>query len=129
MLKRLILVVDDQESMRMLVCGALRALGFTQIVAAANGSEALKAMRERTIDLVLMDVEMPVLNGFETLKAMREDAALASIPVVMVTSRADAAFVSSIKPLQVSGYLVKPVTGAALKSCIDRVPARGGAAA
>jgi two-component system, chemotaxis family, chemotaxis protein CheY len=129
MSQRRILVVDDQESMRMLVCGALRALGYTQIVAAANGKDALKAMRERTIDLVLMDVEMPVLNGFETLKAMREDPALARIPVVMVTSRADSAFVSSIKPLNVSGYLVKPVTGAALKMCIDRVPARGGAAA
>jgi len=129
MLQRRILVVDDQESMRMLVCSALRSLGFTQIATAANGSDALKALREQAIDLVLMDVEMPVLNGFQALKAMREDAALARIPVVMVTSRADAAFVSSIKPLFVSGYLVKPVTGAALKMCIDRVPARAGAAA
>ncbi|MEZ5995551.1 MAG: response regulator [Hyphomonadaceae bacterium] len=119
-----LLVVDDQESMRLLICSALRALGYTQVLTAVNGAEALKIVRGRLIDLVLLDVEMPVLNGFETLKAMREEAELAKVPVIMVTARADASFVRAIMPMQVSGYLVKPVTGAALKACIDRVLAR-----
>lgn len=109
----------------MLLCSALRAIGYTQIVAAADGAEALRQARGRLIDLVLMDVEMPVMNGFDALKAMRAEPELAAMPVIMVTARADAKFVQTIRPLNVAGYLIKPVTGVALKACIDRAFARG----
>jgi YesN/AraC family two-component response regulator len=87
---------------------------------AVNGADALKIARERLIDLVLLDVEMPVMNGFETLKALRETAGLSALRIIMVTGRADANFVRAIAPLRPSGYLVKPVTAVAIKNAIDR---------
>lgn len=119
-----ILVVDDQESMRLLLCSALRALGYAEVLTAVNGVEALKIARGRIIDLVLLDVEMPLMNGFETLKAMREDPDLGTLRIIMVTGRADANFVRAIAPLRPSGYLVKPVTAVAIKAAIDRAFAR-----
>ena len=115
-----ILVVDDQESMRLLLCSALRALGYAEVLTAVNGAEALKIARGRIIDLVLLDVEMPVMNGFDTLKAMREDVDLSALRIIMVTGRADSNFVRAIAPLRPSGYLVKPVTAVAIKAAIDR---------
>jgi two-component system chemotaxis response regulator CheY len=115
-----ILVVDDQDSMRMLLCSALRALGHPDIVTAANGAEGLTMLRGRLIDLVLLDVEMPVMGGFEMLTELRADPKLQATPVIMVTARADAGFVQAIQPLNVLGYLVKPVTAAALRSCMAR---------
>ena len=119
-----ILVADDQDSMRQLLCSALRALGYTEVVTAGDGRQALKILRGRMIDVVLLDVEMPVLDGFETLTEMRADPNLAAIPVIMVTSRADVAFVRQIMPLQLAGYLVKPATGAALQTCLTRAFAK-----
>ena len=116
-----ILVVDDQDSMRQLLCSALRALGYTEVITAANGSEALKILRGRMIDAVLLDVEMPVMGGLECLRAIRDDPKLVDMPVAMVTARADERFVGAIRPLEPRGYLVKPVTAATLKSCLDRI--------
>lgn len=104
----------------MLLCSALRGLGHNDIVVAHDGRQALKILHGRMIDLVLLDVEMPVLGGFETLQEMRADSELARIPVVMVTARADAAFVSSLRALDIAGYLIKPVTAAAIKTAIAR---------
>jgi two-component system chemotaxis response regulator CheY len=117
---RPLLVVEDQESMRQLILSALRGLGFVDILTAQNGHEALRMLRGRPIALTFLDVEMPVMGGFDTLKEIRADKELAKAPVVMVTSRADAPFIRAIMPLGVSGYLVKPVTAAALKATIDR---------
>lgn len=116
-----VLVVDDQDSMRQLLCSALRALGYTEIVTAADGAEALKFLRGRMIDVMLLDVEMPVMGGFECLRTVRADPQLAATLVVMVTARADEGFVNAIRPLGLRGYLVKPVTAAALKCCLERI--------
>lgn len=118
-----ILVVEDQDSMRMLLCSALRALGHPDIITATNGVEALKILRGRMIDLVLLDVEMPVMGGLAMLTEVRADPKLRDTPVIMVTARADAGFVQAIQPLGVTGYLVKPVTAAALRACMARVAA------
>jgi two-component system chemotaxis response regulator CheY len=115
-----ILVVEDQDSMRMLLCSALRALGCPDVVTASNGVEGLRILRGRMINLVLLDVEMPVMGGFEMLSEVRADPKLQATPVIMVTARADAGFVQAIQPLGVLGYLVKPVTAAALRTCMAR---------
>lgn len=114
-----ILVVDDMESMRALLCAGLRGLGYSDIATAADGEEALSRLRVRTCDLVLLDAEMPRLNGLETLSVIRADPGLRGVAVIMVTGRADAAFVGKLAELGVNGYLVKPVTAATLGARID----------
>ena len=66
-----ILVVDDNEGIRRMLQSALRALNF-EVRAAGSGDEALDLFRRHTIDLVLLDVQMPVMDGPETLARLRQ---------------------------------------------------------
>jgi|CXWL01.1.fsa_nt_gi two-component system chemotaxis response regulator CheY len=116
-----ILVVDDQESMRQLLCMSLRNLGVQKIHQAEDGVGALAQLRARPIDLVLLDAEMPRMTGVETLTAMRADNALRTIPVIMVTGRADVEFVQSAARLGIDGYLIKPVSASALGVRIEAI--------
>jgi len=80
-----ILVVDDSLTTRTLEKSILEAHGY-QVRVAVDGVEALAALREERVDLVIADVEMPRLNGFGLLEAMKKDESLARIPVIIVTS-------------------------------------------
>ncbi|MDB5751951.1 MAG: sensor hybrid histidine kinase [Ramlibacter sp.] len=81
-----IVVADDNADMREYVARLLGARW--EVVTAANGEEALAAIRARKPGLVLTDVMMPLLDGFGLLRAVRADAALADVPVVMLSARA-----------------------------------------
>ncbi len=114
-----VLVVDDQKSMRQLICTSLRGLGVVHIQNAEDGAMALAALRSRPFDLVLLDAEMPRLNGLETLAAVRGEERLRSLKVIMVTGRADVEFIQQAAKLGIDGYLVKPVSSNALAARID----------
>jgi two-component system chemotaxis response regulator CheY len=113
-----VLVIDDQPSMQMLLSMSLRSMGIRGVSTAADGVEALDAMRRKTPDLVLLDMEMPRMGGLETLQAIREDEALRHLQVIVVTGLADAGVVKETQALGISGYLVKPLSAEALKSRI-----------
>lgn len=116
-----VLVVDDQDSMRQLLCASLRTLGVNQVTTAEDGEKAVAQLRAKSIDLVLMDSEMPRMTGAEALMIIRNDQKLRATPVIMVTGRADAEFVQRAAKLGIDGYLVKPVSAAALAARIDVV--------
>src|SRR5436190_276665 len=82
--RRTILVTDDSGANRDLLCGQLSTLGFWT-EAATNGEEAVRAARRLKPDLILMDVEMPVMNGHDACKRLKADPATAEIPVLMMT--------------------------------------------
>lgn len=119
-----ILVVDDMETMRALICAGLRGLGFTQIACAADGEAALVHLRSHLVDLVLLDAEMPRLNGLDTLRAIRSQPRFSNLVVIMVTGRADAGFIQQLALLKVDGYLVKPIAAVTLGARIDAALSR-----
>ncbi|MET8979990.1 response regulator transcription factor [Streptomyces sp. NPDC004539] len=86
------MVVDDEPTVRELLCAALRHAGFT-VTAAATGGEALEGARTASPDLVLLDVMLPDMDGFEVIRRLREAYAPAAggrgghIPVVFLTAR------------------------------------------
>src|SRR5436853_6134178 len=82
--RRTILVTDDSSANRDLLCGQLSTLGFWT-EAATNGEEAIHSAKRLKPDLIVMDVEMPVMNGHEACKRLRSDPATAEIPVLMMT--------------------------------------------
>src|SRR5437764_15370513 len=82
--RRTILVTDDNGANRDLLCGQLSTLGFWT-EAATNGEEAIRAAKRLKPDLILMDVEMPVMNGHQACKQLKSDRATADIPVLMIT--------------------------------------------
>ena len=83
----LVLLVEDNEVNQYLVRFLLEHAGFT-VVSANNGLEALEQARARKPDLILMDIQMPVMDGYEATRQLKADAALQSVPVVALTAYA-----------------------------------------
>lgn len=82
----LILVVDDEPSVRDLISDALNLAGYNSI-SAAHGLEALTKLRENQIDLMILDINMPNMDGYEVLQRMREQGSRK--PVIVLTARLD----------------------------------------
>src|SRR5262245_17153761 len=84
-----ILVVDDVAENRELLCRRLQRLGIAQIEQAANGVEALAAIKAKSYDLVLLDIMMPELDGFGVLTALKEQGRINDLPVVVVSAMSE----------------------------------------
>ncbi|HET7874873.1 MAG TPA: SpoIIE family protein phosphatase [Methylomirabilota bacterium] len=85
-----ILVVDDDADISTIISVTLRRAGY-EVVTAADGMEAIEAIRRQPPDLVLLDVMMPRVDGFETLRRIREHGPSAQVPVIMLTAKAQLA--------------------------------------
>jgi len=110
------LVVDDFSTMRRIISGLVRELGFRKIQEAENGQLALRALEIASesgepIHFVLSDVNMPVMNGFQLLEALRakpENDPLRKVPVLLVTAEGRKEDIVRAAQLGASGYIVKP---------------------
>lgn len=110
-----VLVVDDSAAIRRVLRRSLEAAGY-RVDEAPDGRAALSACRERPHDLVLLDLDMPVLDGMGTLAAMQDDPDLASVPVVFLTARLDPVDAAAGLDLGAADYLRKPCDSAELVS-------------
>ncbi len=82
-----ILVVEDQEDNRQIVRDLLTTTDY-EVMEAENGEEALAAVAKQRPDLILMDIQLPVMDGYEATRRLKADPALRAIPVIAVTSYA-----------------------------------------
>lgn len=122
-----ILVVDDQEFIRNLVCQLLKRLGCASILEACDGAGALDLLAASTPDLVLCDIKMQPIDGLEFLRKVRagEDAVRnPHVPIVFLTSDSDRGTVLAAIQSNVDGYLIKPVSPNDLKAKIVAVMSR-----
>jgi len=115
-----ILVVDDSTSMRQMVKFALQTSGH-EIVEAADGSAGLTAARQGTFDLVLTDVNMPIMNGIELAKELRKLPAFKFTPILMLTTESDTSKKMEGKAAGVTGWIVKPFQPAKLISTVNKI--------
>jgi DNA-binding response OmpR family regulator len=81
-----VLIVDDQMMIRVLLTRHLKQSGFTNVSNVTNGQEALEALRAKKFELVLLDINMPVLDGYATLQQIKDDEKLRDVAVIMVTA-------------------------------------------
>jgi two-component system cell cycle response regulator DivK len=86
-MSRCILVVEDQEDNRRIVRDLLTTTDY-EVMEAENGEEALAAVAKQRPDLILMDIQLPVMDGYEATRRIKADPALSTIPVIAVTSYA-----------------------------------------
>ena len=114
-----VLIVDDNEDNRFMLSMRLEACGYEDIVTAENGREGLEKMRERPVDLVLLDIMMPELDGYGVLEELRTDTALRDIPVVMISALEDVNSVVRCIELGATDYLTKPFNPVLLKARVD----------
>ena len=107
-----VLIVDDSSVMRKIVGRSLRQAGLEmeQVLEASNGSEALTVAREHPLDLILSDINMPMMDGLEFVRQLRTIEAAQDIPVVMITTEAGEAHVVQALSSGASGYIRKPFT-------------------
>ena len=104
------LVVDDSPTMRRIVINALKNIGYTDIVEAEDGKDALAKLYAERIDFIITDWNMPNMGGLELTKAVRSDPNFANIPILMVTTRAMKEDVLEALQARVNNYIVKPFT-------------------
>jgi len=107
-----ILIVDDSAMMRKIVLRALTLAGldFQKVLEAGDGSEALEILKTNAVELVMCDINMPVMSGLEMLKAMKEQNVGAGVPVVTVTTESSVEHVREAVAVGASGYIRKPFT-------------------
>ena len=117
-----LLVVDDDYLMQRVAITMLNALGYSGVVV-EDGSKALACMAQRSFDVVLMDVMMPVMDGLQALALIRaqEKSSAQHQPIIMLTGHAEPNDVSRLKQAGADGYVQKPINLAALDAEIQRV--------
>lgn len=122
MSKRL-LIVDDSPVMRSFVKRTLQIAGMTpqECLEASNGAEALQILGNYQPDLILTDINMPVLDGESLLKALKADPANRDIPVVVVSTDSTENRVETLLSLGASGYVKKPFAPECLSELLDKV--------
>ncbi len=116
-----ILIVDDFSTMRRIIKNLLRDLGFTNTQEADDGNTALPMLQKGGFDFLVTDWNMPGMTGIELLKAVRADAALKTLPVLMVTAEAKRDQIIEAAQAGVNGYIVKPFTAVTLQEKIEKV--------
>lgn len=115
------LVVDDFSTMRRIVRNLLKELGYVDVDEAEDGVQALQKLKSEKFDFVVSDWNMPNMDGLDLLKAIRADAALSSLPVLMVTAEAKKENIIAAAQAGASGYVVKPFTAATLDEKLSKI--------
>lgn len=108
MASRKILLVDDSETVLQMEQMILAKSSY-ELILARDGEEGVAKALTTQPDLILMDVVMPKMNGFEAMKQLRENAQTRSVPIVMVTSKAEAESMETGYQTGCSDYIIKPI--------------------
>jgi two-component system chemotaxis response regulator CheY len=116
-----VMVVDDQTSMRAMIRVALQDLGFKDVRDKSSAVEALAAVRDDRVHLIISDYNMPEMDGLQFLEEVRKDSVIGKTVFIMLTGSADREIVQKAAALGVNNYLVKPFAPATLKEKIERV--------
>jgi DNA-binding response OmpR family regulator len=119
----LVLVADDDEDIRSLVTFRLERAGY-RVVTAADGEHALSLALEHSPDLAILDVMMPRLDGYELTRRLRQHEATKSIPVILLTARAQEADVERGFEVGADDYIRKPFSPQELRARVQAILGR-----
>ncbi len=115
------LIVDDFSTMRRIVRGLLKEIGYNNAEEAEDGAAALNMLKSAKFDFVVSDINMPNMNGFELLAAVKKDDTLKHLPVLMVTAEARKEDIVRAAQDGAAGYIVKPFTKATLEEKVQKI--------
>ena len=115
-----ILIVEDKASSRELLRTVLEQQGY-EVVEANDGEQALAMVRGQSLDLVLMDLQLPQRNGYDVLQEIRSNPKLEAIPVVALTANAMPGDREKVMAAGFTGYISKPVALAQLRDEVGRL--------
>ena len=117
--RKTVMLVEDDDDERDALAALLEEADY-QVLQAPNGAEALRMLEARSdrCDIILLDLMMPVMNGWDFRRHQKRKAALADIPVVLMSAGAQIAF--AVEDLDAAGYVTKPVEIADLLEKVER---------
>lgn len=115
-----ILTIDDSRVIRKIVKRALEAHDCT-VFEGENGQEGLKVALKTLPDLIILDIDMPVMNGWDTLASIRFEKAISDTPVILLTANVGEKNINRAENLGVAQFLPKPFLAEALIRCVGNV--------
>ena len=117
---RRIMIVDDSVSMRQMVGFTLRQGGY-EVIEAQHGQDALSKLQSATVDLIITDLNMPVMDGITLIQNVRKQPSMKSKPILMLTTEGLASKKEQGKAAGATGWLVKPFDPEKLLQTIAKV--------
>ena len=124
--RRKVLIVDDEESMRLILGRTVEAVPNVEITLAGTCEEALQLAGSRAFDIILLDLLMPGIGGIAVLKAVRTSAHNKATPVIIVSVMADEDTKNVCRSMGISDYVVKPIVREALVAAVKSKIGSGG---
>jgi len=115
-----ILIAEDNEVNRKLLRDILRYHGY-DVIEAVNGAEAVEMARAHKVDLILMDIQMPVMNGYEAIKTLRNNPLTKEIRIIAVTSFVMKGDKEKALEAGADEYLCKPIDTRELPVIVKRI--------
>jgi two-component system, chemotaxis family, chemotaxis protein CheY len=115
-----VLIVDDSASMRQMLSFTLQQGGF-EVVEGSNGQEALGQLDAHKVDLIVTDLNMPVMDGITLIRNVRARPAMKGTPVLMLTTESQDSIKQQGKAAGATGWIVKPFQPEKLLAVIARV--------
>lgn len=115
-----ILIVDDSSSIRQLASFTLKSKGH-QVTESSNGQEGLNEAKKSNFDVIITDLNMPVLDGVDMTKEIRGLSAHKATPILMLTTESEQGKKDQGKAAGVTGWIVKPFNPDTLLKTVDRV--------
>jgi two-component system chemotaxis response regulator CheY len=116
-----VLIVDDQQSMRGICKYILTQLGFTNIIEAKSGRDALGKLEQSSVDLIISDWNMEDIDGLTLLRVIRKHPKTQGMPFIMATGRSDKEQVKEAISSGVNNYIIKPFDALTMKKRIEAV--------
>jgi len=104
--KKKILIVEDDNFVAEVYFAKLTEMGYEAILA-QNGEEGLSALKRDKIDLILLDILMPIMNGMEMLEEIKKNEGWKNIPVILLTNVGEKESIQKVREMGVKNYLIK----------------------
>ncbi len=118
-----ILLVDDSQTVKAVIAKALIMSGVDlgALFRASNGKEGLEILAKQKVDLVLADINMPIMGGVELVDRMKADGALRAIPIVIISTEGNVGRIEELKNKGINAFLRKPFLPESLKQTVDAI--------
>jgi len=104
-----ILVVEDSPTMRQLITFAMKRIANTKVLEATDGVDALKKLSSEPVDLILADINMPVMDGLKLVSLVRNNASYKDIPIIIITTEGAKEDKDRAMAIGANAYLAKPI--------------------
>jgi two-component system chemotaxis response regulator CheY len=104
-----ILVVEDSPTMRQLITFAMKRIAGTKVIEATDGVDALKKLSSEKVDLILADINMPVMDGLKLVSLVKNNETYKDIPVIIITTEGAREDKERAMAIGANAYLAKPI--------------------